>query len=430
MRVLWILSVDPSRSADGQLTYSRSLIRALAGTGAEVTVVHLGSQSTDAVIDRSVEWRPAGAPNRNRLGSLVSRLPAMAFTAGSPRARRILRDALREQWDAVVVDHVQSGWALETLAAALPRSTVLVHSSQNNESAVRKRVAAGTSSNPATRAVLRLDAYKVAALEERILDGSDLVTTVTEADAADFTAGRPNLATLVLAPGYDGVRVADREITAAVPRRAVIAGSIVWRVKQFDLLALLRVADARFAAAGAEIVVMGDAPSEFTAEVLRTTTATKMLGRVPSFTDEFAQARLALVAEPHGGGFKLKTLDYVFHRVPMLVQAGSVDGLPLSNGAGLLEFPDVDALVDGALGVLDDFDTLNALRARCVLAMRDGIRLGRAGHAPCRGHHHRTRGQALTPATAGSGGARCSALSMRRDGRARPGSSWQRSRGR
>ncbi len=73
------------------------------------------------------------------------------------------------------------------------------------------------------------------------------------------------------------------------------------------------------------------------------------------------------MSEPHGGGFKLKTLDYVFHRVPMLVQAGSVKGLPISNGAGLLEFGDVDALVDGALGVLDDFDTLNALQTRCVL---------------------------------------------------------------
>ncbi len=75
------------------------------------------------------------------------------------------------------------------------------------------------------------------------------------------------------------------------------------------------------------------------------------------------------MSEPHGGGFKLKTLDYVFHRVPMLVQAGSVTGLPLAHGVGLLEYAGIDALVDGALEVLDDVEMLNTLQndayARC-----------------------------------------------------------------
>jgi len=142
----------------------------------------------------------------------------------------------------------------------------------------------------------------------------------------------------------------------------VIAGSLLWRVKQFDLLALVKAADARFAAAGAEIVVIGAAPPEFEAEVLTDTKATAMVGRVDSFAAAFADARMALVSEPHGGGFKLKTLDYVFHRVPMLVQSGSVTGLPIDDGAGLLEYESIEALVDGALHVLDDFETLNRLQ--------------------------------------------------------------------
>jgi glycosyltransferase involved in cell wall biosynthesis len=209
---------------------------------------------------------------------------------------------------------------------------------------------------------LELDARKVGALEDRILKRSDLVTTITEEDAAAFRRRRSGVNIEVLSPGYGGARVDAREITAAVPRRAVIAGSMLWRVKQFDLLALLRIADERFAAAGAEIAVIGEAPPEFEAEVLRTTTATKMLGRVDSFEDSFAQARLALISEPHGGGFKLKTLDYAFHRVPMIVQAQSVTGLPLADGDGLLEFADIEALVDGALAVLDDFEALNRLQ--------------------------------------------------------------------
>lgn len=366
MRVLWVLSVDPTRAPDGQITYSLAFIKAVAAAGIDVTVVHLGSRAPDAPVDGEgaarIVWRPTGTANRNRLGSLVSRLPAMAYTAGSPEFRRVLAEELTQSWDAIVVDHVQSGWAMDLLDDRRDASAVVVHASHNDERTVRRRVASGTSKNPAARLVLELDARKVAALEDRILRGSGIVTTITEADAAAFRSRGSARDPLVLSPGYDGVRLPQREITDAVPRRAVIAGSMLWRVKQFDLLALLRVADPRFAAAGAEIVIAGEAPPEFESEIRACTRATTMLGRLDSLADAFADARLALVSEPHGGGFKLKTLDYVFQRVPMLVETGSVTGLPVADGAGLLEFVTTEALVAGALDVLDDFETLNRLQ--------------------------------------------------------------------
>ncbi len=367
MRVLWVLSVDPSRPPDGQITYSLALINAVAAAGVDVTVVHLGTRAPDEVAEHPIKWRPAGTANRNRLGSVGSRLPAMAYTAGSPEFRRVLRGELEHQWDAVVVDHVQSGWAMDVLAS--DRALTVVHVSHNDERTVRSRVASGTSANPAARVVLELDARKVAALEDRILRTADIVTTITDDDATAFQARGSARRPIVLSPGYGGPRLVSREITAAVPRCATIAGSMLWRVKQFDLLALLRVADARFAAAGAEIVVAGEAPAEFESEVRANTRATTMLGRLDSLADAFADARLALVSEPHGGGFKLKTLDYVFQRVPMFVETGSVTGLPLADRAGMLEYASTEALVGGALDLLDNFETLNRLQndayARC-----------------------------------------------------------------
>jgi hypothetical protein len=56
----------------------------------------------------------------------------------------------------------------------------------------------------------------------------------------------------------------------------------------------------------------------------------------------------------------------------MLVQAGSVSGLPLRDRQGMLEFSGLEALVDGAIGVLDDIETLNRLQdeayAKCDAA--------------------------------------------------------------
>ena len=402
LRVLWILSIDPTRAPNGQLTYSLALLRATAAAGADVTVVHLGSRSPDhagglPVADGlPIAWRAAGTEHRNRIGSVSSRLPAMAYTAGSQSFRRVLRDELERPWDVVVVDHVQSGWAMGILRGRLDSSTILVHVSHNDESAVRKRVAFSTSGNWISRAVLSLDAWKIATLEQRILRHAVIVTAITEDDAAAFRKRHHALDPVVLRPGYGGERVVEREITAAVPRRALISGSMLWHVKQFDLLALLRIADKRFAAAGAEIVVIGEAPPDFTAEVLRTTTATRMLGRVPSLSEPFSQARLALVSEPHGGGFKLKTLDYVFHRVPMIVQTGSVAGLPLKDGAGLLEFSSIGALIQGALDVLDDFETLNRLQNEAYSRCESDFDLaepGRRLYAACSDARNDTQGR-------------------------------------
>ncbi len=304
----------------------------------------------------------------------------MAFTAGSPKVRGALLEELTFDWDAVVLDHVQSGWALDVLDGRLDRSTVVVHVSHNDERTVRRRVAVGTSTSPTARLALELDARKVATLEDRLLRTADLVTSITYDDAAALEARRGDSRTVVLTPGYEGARLRERQITDAVPRRAVIAGSLLWRVKQFDLLALLRVADARFAEAGAEIVVIGEAPAWFENDVRRTTDATTMVGRVESFAEEFGQARLALVSEPHGGGFKLKTLDYAFQRVPLFVQTGSVTGLPLRHGHGLLEFADIEALVDGALERARRLRDVEPHARRGLRAVRTSLRLG--------GHRH------------------------------------------
>ncbi len=368
-RVLWVLGVDPTRPPDGQISYSMGLVNALASFGVDVTVVHLGSEAPVRADGDSIIWHAGGVANRHRLRSVLSRLPAMAYTAGSGKVRRALSKELAFDWGAVVLDHVQSGWALDVLERRLDRATIVVHVSHNDERSVRRRVAAGTSRGLSAQLALALDARKVSRLEDRLLRSSDLVTAITYDDARALEKRRGGGQNVVLTPGYDGPRLQHREITAAVPRRAVIAGSLLWRVKQFDLLALLRVADARFAAADAEIVVVGEAPAWFEDEVRRVTCATTMRGRVDSFADEFAQARLALLSEPHGGGFKLKTLDYVFQRVPLFVQAGSVTGLPLEPGHGVLEYASIEALVDGALKELDDLPTLNRLQqdayARC-----------------------------------------------------------------
>jgi polysaccharide biosynthesis protein PslH len=195
-----------------------------------------------------------------------------------------------------------------------------------------------------------------------VVAAADLVTVISDDDGDRFRAEAPSVTLLTVPPGYGGERLPDRVIDASVPRRAVIVGNLDWHVKQMNLLRFLEVADERFAAAAAEIVVVGPVPDEFRSSVQGWAKATTFRGRVESLDAELAGARVGLVAEPAGGGFKLKGLDYVFRRVPVAVLAGSMTGMPLVTGRSMLECADNLSLAMEALAAIDDLPRLNALQ--------------------------------------------------------------------
>jgi hypothetical protein len=87
----------------------------------------------------------------------------------------------------------------------------------------------------------------------------------------------------------------------------------------------------------------------------------RFTGAVDDVAPFLRAARLGIVAEDIGGGFKLKTLDYVFNRLPIVALRGSVAGLPLRPGVDYLDLPTLDGMAAGILSVIDDYKRLNSL---------------------------------------------------------------------
>src|SRR5436853_4699019 len=90
------------------------------------------------------------------------------------------------------------------------------------------------------------------------------------------------------------------------------------------------------------------------------------------------QARLALVPDLLGG-FKLKGLDYVFNRLPILAMRGALPGMPLKQGASVGLFDSHAALAEGVLDLVDDFPRLNAQHALAYTACADRFDWHRIG---------------------------------------------------
>ena len=384
LRVLWLAGDVPVAAATGLQSYSRGLTRALAGAGADVLGVGLaagaetgaGGAAVD-VVDEGVRWTPVAAARRPTLRNLVSRWPNLASAcAVAPLRDEVDRRLTEGRWDAVVVDHLQRAWVWDRVAQwrrERSPATRLVFVTHNCEAGVRRDIARQASGSPARRAVLRYDAAKAAALEKRAATEADVVTAITAEDAAAFRPLRPGGDVLVLTPGYEGV-VVDRPLDAGVGRRAIVLGSFEWHVKLENLRRIVRSADPIFARGGVELVVAGRVPDGPRQELAAGLAATRFSGFVPSVSEALAEARIGIVSEPAGGGFKMKVLDYVFHGLVVAHLRGSVAGMPLEPGVDTIVADDEETLAAAIVVAIDDLERLDAMqrraRERCAAAFR------------------------------------------------------------
>jgi hypothetical protein len=126
-----------------------------------------------------------------------------------------------------------------------------------------------------------------------------------------------------------------------------------------NLIEFLAVADELFYRNQIELWIVGNVPAHLRTD--KHFRATRFLGFVEDLQPIFRSVRIGIVAERTGGGFKLKTLDYIFNRVPIAAIKGGVAGLPLTPDVHYLSFETMSDLAQGVAAVTDDIERLNFL---------------------------------------------------------------------
>lgn len=365
-RVLWVGRYIPYPMDAGAKVYSGKLAESLAQAGAFVRFTGFGD--LEAVpADSPVEWVPVPSEKRNQLVALLSRLPIAAAVDATRGYRTLLDAQLREQWDAIVIDGYGAGWALAGCQAyreAHGNRPVIVHVSHNHEEVLWRSMAAQARSSLPKRAALWQNYLKVRSLERRLVRGVDLVTAITDEDSAALAGSLPQIQRLTLTPGHEGWVAQQRSITAATQRRVIIVGSFRWVMKQENLTRFVEIADPVFKQHNIELDVVGDVPDELLATLKSRCTATCFHGFVDDIADFFARARIAVVPELIGGGFKLKFLDYIFARVPTATLAQAAAGIPAELQREMLLSDDLPTLVRDIVANMDRLDALNGMQER------------------------------------------------------------------
>ena len=360
LRCLWIGRYIPYPINEGMKLYSAKLIQSLADDGVLVRVMGYGAASAAPSHPR-VQWQAVASARGRNLGGIVHRLPLAAAVDATPAYRTLLDQQLKERWDVIVLDSYASGWALtrcREYRASRNADVALVHVSHNHESAVWHEMAQHSSASPLHRWLIKRNAAKVAQLERELVANVDLLTAITDEDA-EAIGKHVTTPRLSLLPGFDGSIAEPRTIDASTPRRVIVVGSFAWVVKRENLARFVRHADPLFARAGIELVIVGEVPGELLRELRAECRATSFAGFVEDLRPLLASARIAVVPELIGGGFKLKFLDYFFGRVPVATVTAAASGVPAVVREQLLMGDDIAALTQSILSHIDDLESLN-----------------------------------------------------------------------
>lgn len=369
-RCLWLARTIPLPLSSGDNTYTARLAQALAAAGASVTFMGLATSAASSLspaeaFESRIEWSIVpGRPNPTVL-ALASPLPFVAARFGTQEYAQRLKVMLRARdFDAVILDQYGMAWAIGHVQRSRRNRTrpLIVHIAHDFETELSADIARDFGGNLLRKAALHANAWKIANAERSLARAAEIIVTLTGRDANSLARLSPLSAKLVIPPGYDGPRARVRQIVPSTPRRVVIVGAYRWTPKQMNLSAFLEVGDPILQTAGIGIDVVGEMPESLQSYWESKVQATRFHGFVEDLSEFLSARRVGLVIEQTGGGFKLKTLDYIFNRVPVAVLEGSIAGLPLTPGLHYLSFGSMRELAHGVAAVIDDMEQLNNLQ--------------------------------------------------------------------
>lgn len=373
MRCLWITRQDPRPADSGELIYSLGLLRALAAQpGLEITVLAHQGHNGHANGDEAITWQLHGQIPSSRIKSLASFTPADAYRLGNPVQRKALASLLEQAWDWIIIDQAACAWALQMI----PATTKVAYLAHNHEASVRKQVAGDRGGSLPMRLALKWDAWKYARMELALARRANLISAITPRDAELFRRDAPGVPVIILPPGYAGAVPdgAARPIAPETPRRVVLAGAFEWLAKKRNLEAFLQAAAVPFQRARIAFQVVGKADPEWFAGLARRYPWASFTANVPSVGPYLDDARIGLIPEALGGGFKLKALDYIFRGLPLASVDAALSGVPVDPQREAIVARDPAGLAEAVAAKIDDLEFLSRAAAGALDACRSSFR--------------------------------------------------------
>ncbi|MBT8241977.1 MAG: glycosyltransferase [Acidimicrobiia bacterium] len=351
-KVLWLSGECLVPADNGLYRYSQDIMSALGEMGHQICAI--GRRRSGPPVAQPTGWTLLAHRAPPMWKKMAGRYPAKVTEIWADDYAGAVLTALEEFTpDVVLLDHLRTGAALDAISSRVPS----IYVSHNDETRVRAKMihAAGG----IRQAALRVDLKKIRWFEDRLLCECAAVSAITSVDANSFAARNPTGPIVLTPPTYRGTRLEQRTITAHTPRRIAMISTLHWGAKIDNMIMALEGLQPLLDQ-GIEIVVFtGGYPPP--TDIRNRYPKVRFEGFVDDFEAALADCRIGVIYEPVGGGFKMKTLDFIFHRVPLVTGHDSAADLPLTPDHSVVEVQSETELAGSITELIDDLERLNAL---------------------------------------------------------------------
>ena len=381
---------------------SGNILRAMRGQAFDVTLVspapadhHRYAEDTALACDRFAWWAETPPSRIRRTLALGSRLPVAAATDRSAAGRSVIRDALAERPDVVVVDFPHADVLMPDRIAAA--SVMFTH---NVEAEIFQRHVSRA------RGLWKLvwvdQSRKMARLEQRSLSRYDTVIAVSQRDR-DALAERYDLASVEAIetgvdldffamnpaeaapdPGSDGGTLV---FTATMSWAANVDGIHFLLDEVFPLLLRDR---PRIQA----VIIGRNPPASLSDKIRQRGLNVHLRGFVEDIRPHVAQANVYVIPLFVGSGTRIKAFEAMAMGRPVVSTTLGIEGLAVTDGENFLRADDAEAFARSILALLADA----SMRVRIAGAARrlmeerfSWSRVGRQFEAICLRTLERTR---------------------------------------
>ncbi len=371
-RTLFVTRYYPVPAHTGALLYSSQLIRIIARLSAHVDVVCqidprkplLADQEPGQDFPDNASFFLQNPKIPSLMGRVLSGLPSAAIVHATAENRERLDDLLKMEPECIVLDHIGSAWAYRQVKNHVEQFTgvKVVYCTHNFDRDTRQSQLYTPWRNPAFFLAVLVDLLRVHFYDRRLVRLSDVLTSISSVDEARYASCFKPARTVTVNPWYRGTVCVEKSIDASVPRCVCLSGSFVWSAKKKNLEEFLRKGYEIFASQGINLLVVGRMDSGYRDKLKARWPDVTFTGTVAKVERYLARARIGVIPEVTGGGFKLKSLEYIFNRVPIFAVEKAIIDLPLVAGKSIEVFSDIRSLCRGIAEKIDDVLYLNDMQ--------------------------------------------------------------------
>lgn len=357
-KILFITYNNPEKASRGDDLYTWNIINSIKyNNDIYLHVVAYYEEAKDKYITYSELEKKADKLTyvpfiyKNILSIGFSKYPAMISNRKTPQMIKEVTEILqKEKYDAIFVNMFRLSYLIEYIKVFSGTKIFISHNLETQLS----RSTYIYQSNPIKKLAYYLDYLKTQYYERKYISQFDCITTICDVDKELFQKFIPNKPIEVLPPviDIDNCKIS----TEKVEDKFIICGAFHWGPKYVNLKLLLKASNiSRFKESKHELMIVGRANQRDVDYVNKNFPGVHMTGPVESVIPYYEKARIAIVPELVGGGFKLKIAEAVQYNKPIVAIKGSVTDRTMIPGIHYIEADSFEDLITKAIELMNNF---------------------------------------------------------------------------